>query len=122
VPTILIVEDDTSLLVLVEAALKQAGYQTVTAGSVAQAQTIIDSAQALDLAFVDISLISQQEGGLQIGRMARQIRPNLPVLYTSGQPPADTMQAAFVQQSAFLQKPYTAQQVIGAVSALLGKR
>jgi hypothetical protein len=43
----------------------------------------------------------------------------MPVLYTSGHAVTDTIRAQFVQPSAFLQKPYTAQALANAVAGLL---
>lgn len=64
---ILIVEDEAPLLVLAESVLQQAGHDTLSAGSLAQAQAIIHSDSQFDLVFTDIGLVDQREGGLQVG-------------------------------------------------------
>ena len=46
----------------------------------------------------------------------------MPVLYTSGHSVTDGMQALFVERSTFLPKPYTAQDLTDAVSALADAR
>jgi HEPN domain-containing protein len=51
------------------------------------------------------------EGGLKLAKKAFEARPNLKVLYTSGQAVTDGMKALFVEKSAFLQKPYTVEQL-----------
>ena len=116
---ILIVEDEAPILVLVESILQQAGYETLTAASLAEAQAIIHSDQPVDLIFTDINLGEDHEGGLQVGQMVRQARPKTPVVYTSGRSLTDGMKSLFVEQSLFLSKPYTNEQVVEAVAGLL---
>jgi DNA-binding NtrC family response regulator len=117
--TILLVEDEAAILVLVESILQHAGYEILTAGSLAQAQSIIHSDQKLDLVFTDINLGPDLEGGLQIGQLVRQFRDGTPVVYASGAGLTDGMQSMFAEPSRFLPKPYTDEQIIEVVSAML---
>ena len=116
---VLIVEDEAPILVLVESILQQAGYETLTSSTLAEAQAIIHSDQPVDLVFTDITLGEDHEGGLQVGQMARQARPKTPVVYTSGRGLTDGMKSLFVEQSLFVPKPYTNEQVVEAVASLL---
>lgn len=116
---VLIVEDEAPILVLVESILRQAGYETLTASTLAEAQAIIHSEQPLDLIFTDINLGEDYEGGLQLGQMVRQARPKTPVVYASGRPLTDGMKGLFAEQSLFLSKPYTNEQAVEAVAKLL---
>ena len=59
------------------------------------------------------------EAGLELGQAAAKIRPGLPIVYTTGRGVTDGMIALFVQPYVFLAKPYTAQQLLTAVSNLL---
>ena len=118
--TILVIEDEPTVLSLAESILQHAGYETLTASTLAQAQAIIHSDQPLDLVFTDIGLGDQPEGGLQVGQVTRA-RGNLPVLYTSGLGATDGMKQLFVERSAFLAKPYTDERLIAAISDLLRK-
>lgn len=117
--SILVVEDEPTVLVLGESVLQRAGYETLTAGTLAEAQAVIHSDQKLDLVFTDITLPENPEGGLQIGQLVRQARPGVPVLYTSGRALTDGMKELFVKRSSFLPKPYTDEQLISAVADLL---
>ncbi|HEX3881013.1 MAG TPA: response regulator [Bryobacteraceae bacterium] len=119
---IVIVEDEIEVLLLVGSVLQQAGHDTVSASSVAEAQAIINSKeQTFDLVFTDVELGDNKEGGLTIGKELAEVRNGTPVLYTSGRPATDGMQSLFVEPSAFLPKPYTAQQLEQAISNLLRK-
>jgi DNA-binding NtrC family response regulator len=118
-PIILIVEDQVQVLVLAESVLQEAGHETISAGTVAEAQAIIHSNNRLDLIFTDIGLGNLAEGGITIGQSVGQSRSGTPVLYTSGRPATDGMQSLFAEPSAFLPKPYTAQELTDAVTNLL---
>jgi DNA-binding NtrC family response regulator len=119
-PRIVIVEDDTQVLTLAESILQQAGYDTVSASTVAEAQALINSKHAsFDLVFTDVELGNHKEGGLTIGKLLGDARKGTPVLYTSGRPLTDGMQSLFAEPSAFLPKPYTVDQLTEAVAELL---
>jgi hypothetical protein len=53
--------------------------------------------------------------GVQLARRAVELRPGLRVIYTSGTPPTDGMIALFVEDSTFLRKPYTRDELMQAV-------
>ena len=116
---ILIVEDEAPILVLVESILQQAGYETLTAATLAEAQAVIHSDRPIDLIFTDINLGEDHEGGLQVGQIVRQARPKAPIVYTSGRGLTDGMKGLFVEQSLFLPKPYTNEQLVEAIAGLL---
>lgn len=117
---IVIVEDEIQVLMLAELVLQQAGYDTVSAATVAEAQAVINSQdEKFDLVFTDVRLGNHEEGGISVGKLVGQVRKGTPVLYTSGRPATDGMETLFVEPSAFLPKPYTAQDLTEAVSKLL---
>jgi DNA-binding NtrC family response regulator len=119
VAVVLIVEDETQVRTLAESILQEAGYETRSAASIAESMAIIESDEQIDLLFADVTLIDQQEAGLELGQAAAKIRPGLPIVYTTGRGVTDGMIALFVQPYVFLAKPYTAQQLLTAVSNLL---
>ena len=117
---IVVVEDETQVLMLAELVLQQVGYETLDARTVAEVQAIINSKDEIfDLLFTDVHLGNHAEGGLTLGKLVGETRKGTPVLYTSGNPATDGMQSLFVEPSAFLPKPYMAQQLTEAVAQLL---
>jgi len=116
---VLIVEDEAQVRVLAEAVLQGAGYETLSAATVAEALAVIHSDRDIDVVFADIRLMDQPEGGLQVGQGAAQSRPGLPVVYTTGRGVTDGMIALFAEPNAFLAKPYTPEQLIGTVADVL---
>lgn len=116
---VLIVEDEVMTLVLAESLIQDAGYETLTASSLPEARSIIESAQRFDIVFTDLSLHDERDGGLQIGNLVRSSRADLPVLYTSGREMTDGLRSLLVERSAFLRKPYTDVQATEALAILL---
>jgi len=118
--TVLIVEDEAVLLVLAESVIRSAGYETLTASTLSQAQALIGSVENFDLVVTDIRLGDDREGGIHVGQLVRQLRPQTPVLYTSGFKMTDGLKELFVDKSEFLDKPYTDTQLIATMARLLG--
>jgi DNA-binding NtrC family response regulator len=116
---VLVIEDEAPLLILAESVLKGEGYETLTAATVAEAQAIISSDQKLDVVVTDITLMEDAEAGLQIGQFLRQMRPGIPVLYTTGRGVTDGMIQMSIEPSGYLAKPYTDKQLTAAVAELL---
>jgi CheY-like chemotaxis protein len=114
-PCVLIVEDECLVLCLAQSVLQQAGYDTVLAATLAEAQAVINSDQNLDLIFTDIQLGNHSRGGVAIGTLAGHARSGTPVLYTSAH-------ANGTESSAFLPKPYSPEQLIGAIGKLLDEK
>ena len=71
----------------------------------------MDQSADIDLLLVDIELFGDVHAGLNLARRAVDRRPDLDVLYVSGHSVTDGMKALFVENSAFLAKPYTVDQL-----------
>jgi hypothetical protein len=69
----------------------------LSAGTIEQAVALIESDKPVDLLFVDLKIQDNLESGLKLTKKkAVEARPNLKVLYTSGQAVTDGMNALFV--------------------------
>jgi CheY-like chemotaxis protein len=80
---ILLVEDDPTVLALTLDMLTGLGYQATTATHAAEALKVIHSDAPIDLLFTDV-VMPGGVSGVELARTARQVRPGLPVLLTSG--------------------------------------
>jgi DNA-binding NtrC family response regulator len=85
VAVILLVEDEDQVRVLAESFLQTVGHSTRSAGSIEQTLALLASAEPIDLLFVDLNLKGESEAGLLLAAKAVEMRPELKVLYTSGQ-------------------------------------
>jgi DNA-binding NtrC family response regulator len=109
--SVLIVEDDEQVRVLAESFLKGEGHETLSAGTIEQALALLAGKKPIEIMFVDLALQGDPEAGLSLAAKAVELRPDLKVLYTSGQGVTDGMIALFVKNSAYLPKPYTVEQL-----------
>ena len=85
VAVILLVEDEEQVRVLAESFLQTAGHTTLSAGSIEQAFALLASPEPIDLLFIDLNLKGESEAGLSLAVKAVETRPELKILYTSGQ-------------------------------------
>src|SRR5262245_29138776 len=108
---VLVVEDEEQVRVLAESFLQTSGHTTLSAGSVEQALALLAPPEPIDLLSIDLKIQDESEAGLSLAVKAVKMRPNLKVLYTSAQGVTDGMLALFVENSAFLPKPYTVEQL-----------
>ena len=108
---ILLVEDEEQVRVLAESFLQTDGHSTLSAASTDQALALLGSSDPIDLLFIDLNLQGNPEAGLALAAKAVEMRPDLKVLYTSGLGVTDGMIALFVENSAYLPKPYTVEQL-----------
>ena len=116
---VLIMEDEAQVRVLAEEILKEAGHQTLSAANVPEALALLRAYELINVLFADIRLEDHGPDGIELARQAVAMRPKLKVLYTTGADVTDGTKALFVQNSAFLPKPYTPTQLIQAVGTLL---
>jgi len=81
--TVLVVEDEPAVRMLVIEVLTELGYRAIEAGDAATAIPILESGQRLDLMISDVGL----PGGLngrQLAEVARGKRPTMPILFVTG--------------------------------------
>ncbi|WP_122580862.1 response regulator [Pseudomonas viridiflava] len=80
--TVLIVEDDPAVRALVSDVLSELGYAFIEAGDSLSAVPILESGQRIDLLISDVGLPGMN--GRQLAEIARQLRPELKVLFITG--------------------------------------
>jgi PAS domain S-box-containing protein len=81
--TILVVEDKPEVRRVVSHQLAELGYQVIEADNVAAALRIVEGGERIDLLFTDI-VMPGGKTGVDLAREARQHRPALKVVFTSG--------------------------------------
>jgi CheY-like chemotaxis protein len=116
---ILIVEDDVFIREIADMTIKDWGHDTLSAGDVDEALTFLRSTRHIDALFTDIYLKNLVLGGCDLAHQAIALRPNLRVLYTTGNSVNDKMKALFVKGTQCLSKPYTDFQLQGCFATLL---
>jgi CheY-like chemotaxis protein len=118
VPTILIVEDDEAIQIIVEESLGDGGFETAVAPSGEEAVTLLTGQKAKYRALVtDINLRGKMDGW-EVARRAREINPEFPIVYMSGAGAAEWTSKG-VPNSIMLEKPFAPAQLVTAVANLL---
>lgn len=117
--TIMLVEDGALLLFEFEEALTEAGFNVVACYSGTKAVEYLRSAEgAAEGVVTDIRLPDRAFDGWEVARIAREIDPEVAVVYISGHGAVDWPSRG-VPNSIVLEKPFAIAQLITAISQLL---
>ena len=80
---LLVVEDDRDVLVVTVEMLRELGYEVATACDAASAMTFLETGEQVDLLLSDV-VMPGGRNGVQLAELARELRPDLKVLLSSG--------------------------------------
>ena len=112
--TILFVEDEPLLGELMTEALTDKGFDVEAAPDAGDALRYLLSGADVDVLFTDIDLGDGMDGAA-LAQLAREMRPQLPVVYASGRRSMEQFDT--VPGSVFLPKPYSLNQVDATIAA-----
>ncbi|MGE3272216.1 MAG: PAS domain S-box protein [Chloroflexota bacterium] len=93
--TVLVVEDDETIRLLITEVLEDLGYRYVEAPDAQTAIPVLESVQSLDLLVTDVGLPIMN--GRQLAEIARQHRPDLKVLFITGYAPSAASRRGFLE-------------------------
>lgn len=102
---ILLVEDDPEVATLAQAMLSELGHRITFADTVETALAALDTAPDLDLLLTDV-VMPGPRNGVDLARAASALRPDLPILLTSGYT-GEALDDAEAAPWPLLRKPYT---------------
>jgi signal transduction histidine kinase/CheY-like chemotaxis protein len=120
--TILIVEDDDLILKYNEKILESNDFTILTAKNGIEAMDIFNkNRDKIDLVITDV-IMPKMSGIELVNDLLLNIKPNLNVLFISGySPEVINIPEKYIQDNYFLQKPFTASQLIQRVNYIFGK-
>ncbi len=102
--SVLLVEDEPMISDIAAEALEEQGFEVEAVSNAGEALRRLMSGPPVDVLFTDVNLPGGMDGAA-LARRARELRPNLPVMYTSGRR-AVIEQLNPVEGSMFVPKPY----------------
>jgi two-component system, response regulator PdtaR len=102
--TVLLVEDELLISSLVAESLSERGFTVHAVMTADEALRYIGSGAELDVLFTDINLPGRINGA-ELAERARQLRPDLPIVYASGRYSSADI-GKLVPRSVFVPKPY----------------
>jgi signal transduction histidine kinase/ActR/RegA family two-component response regulator len=116
---VLLVEDDPSVRLLVREVLKELSYAAVEAGRPEEAIAILESGAPIDLMISDVGLPGMN--GRQLADIARQHRPDLPILFITGYAENAAIRAGFLgTRMAMITKPFALDTLAGKIAEMIG--
>jgi len=117
-PLVLYVEDEPLILDLAVAALEDAGFAIEALGAGTIALKVLEARSGEFRALITDIDLGAEVDGWQIATRARELRPDLPVIYVSGGSSNDWPSKG-VPGSVMIVKPYAFAQLVVAVSEAL---
>ena len=120
--SVLLVEDSPELLFMVKSILSHHGYQVTTATDGLEALEIFqEDVNSWDLLITDV--IMPRLGGQELAQAARELQPNLPILFITGHTfdvPEEKLFA--MKNTTLLRKPFSLTAITSAVRGALDER
>jgi CheY-like chemotaxis protein len=118
---ILVVEDEDAIRDLLQTALEDDGYKVLLAGSGEEAIKLLKKHKTAKGLVTDIRLGSERKmTGWEIARQARELNPEIAVVYMSGDSAAD-WSVDGVPKSVMVPKPFALSQISTALATLLNE-
>lgn len=115
--SILVVEDDDSVRMLLDGALQDLGYQVNLAEDGQQALSLFKRLPGIDLLITDVGLPGLN--GRQLAEIMQQQQPGLPVLFISGYAENAVMRSEFLgPDMRMMAKPFTLECLADTVAAV----
>jgi len=115
--TVLVVEDDASVLQLIRRILSGSGFEVLSTGSVDEALALMAGDDPFDLLLTD--LVMPGTSGVELADQAKSLRPDLPVVFMSGYSTDVLTRHGAVDNVELLMKPFSSTDLIDHVHRAL---
>jgi CheY-like chemotaxis protein len=115
---ILVADDEEDIRLVVSEALTGAGFTVLNAESGPEALRILQANPSIHLLFTDIVMPGGMDG-FELAHRAKQLRPDLRVVYTSGYVKELPWGEHGIGYGPMLRKPYRHQELVTEVNRLL---
>jgi CheY-like chemotaxis protein len=102
--SVLLVEDEALISEMASEALEEQGFEVESVSNARDALRRLKTGSRIDILFTDVNLPGGMDGAA-LARCARELRPDLPVMYTSGRRSV-IGQLDPVEGAMFVPKPY----------------
>jgi CheY-like chemotaxis protein len=115
--TILVVEDEIMIRLMISQYLRDSGYIVVEANNADGAIRVLQQVK-VDLIFTDVQMPGSMDG-IGLARRIQSEWPDMKVILTSGAVAASALPADLRDRAALIQKPYRLDAVEGRIRTLL---
>jgi CheY-like chemotaxis protein len=119
---VFVVEDEALIQPLLVDPLEEAGFQVLVASSGGEAIELLEGQEARSIRALvtDIKLGPSSPSGWDVARRAREVHPDIPVVYVTGDS-ANDWSSQGVPNSVLITKPFAPAQIVTAVSQLINQ-
>ena len=115
--TVLVVDDEPTVRMLVADTLAELGYQAIEAGDAASGLRVLESDARVDLLITDVGLPGEMSGK-RMAEAARKSRPNLKVLFITGYAENATMDALEASMHV-MSKPFAMDKLAARIKTII---
>lgn len=116
--TVVVVEDDPAVRMLVLDLLKQLGYRAYEAVDATAALALLDTVAEVDLLVTDVGLPGMN--GRQLAEIARQQRPGLKVLFMTGYAQIAAERQGFLEEGMdMVAKPFALERLASKIRTMI---
>lgn len=112
---VIVADDDAAIRLLCRVNLELEGYRVLEATGLEEISRIADEE---DVALVLLDIHLGREDGIEVARVVRERRPEVPIAFLSGS--VDFSERSAAVSDAAISKPFTLEELIGTVHRLAG--
>jgi CheY-like chemotaxis protein len=117
VPTVLVVDDEILVRVVIAEYLRDCGYRVLEAGTPEDAVALLGSKLKIDIVFTDLELPGHSSG-LELARWIRRRHPDVRVIVTSGVYSSAELAGELCEAGPPITKPYESDAVVQRIRSL----
>ena len=117
VHTVLVVEDEVLVRLMIADVIRSAGYEVIEAANADEALEVLAHTHGVSLIISDIRTPGSLDG-LRLAQLVRSHRPAVPIVLTSGH----LRNVDSVDHDGFFPKPYDARKIVEHIEALLARK
>lgn len=120
--TVLVVEDEVLIRLVIAEYLRHCGYTVHEAASADEAMTVLNSPGiAVDLVFSDVDMPGSSMDGFGLARWVRAHHPGVNVILTSGAARSVELAGQLCEEGPLLAKPYEPAAALDRIKQLLAR-
>ncbi|HYI90418.1 MAG TPA: response regulator [Beijerinckiaceae bacterium] len=116
-PTVLVVDDEVLVRIVIAEYLRDCGYRVLEAGSANDAIAVLGSKLKVDIVFADLELPGPSSG-LELARWIRRRLPDVRVIVTSGISSSAELAGELCEAGPPIAKPYESDAVVQRIRSL----
>ncbi|WP_407525150.1 response regulator [Methylobacterium oryzisoli] len=121
--TILVVEDEVLIRLVIADYLRDCGYRVLEASQADEAMAILDTPDLrIDMVFSDVEMPKGSMDGFGLAQWVRAHHPGIPVILTSGAARSAEIAADLCETGPLMDKPYEPGHVADRIRRLLAQR